>query len=130
MNPRELRIGNLFHDPLTKSFLKVIAIDISGRIVFDHGSDTALPDGWKAEPIPIESNINHFNLGKLGYRLIEVSRASDDSILQYVVEIGIEVIPGGTTEWSAITTVKFIHQLQNMVFALQGEELELKTVEA
>lgn len=109
MNTKELRIGNLFQDQ-SGNILKVTCIREDGYdfYVVDR-TKFPLPDGWKALPIILtEEWFNRFKLNPSWYGWFNGSfyfRSNN---------------PG---DYSSIPC-QYIHQLQNLYFAINGKELE------
>lgn len=131
----ELRIGNYLHDPKTGCLLKVIQIDIEGNIstyVMDR-SKFPLPDGWSTSPIPLTPEIlekcgfdykvngfNHeFRRGKCDGEYLDfylLNRHEPASYYELIHVIG---------KVKLVSKIWHLHQLQNLYFALTGEELEV-----
>jgi hypothetical protein len=120
MKVEELRIGNLLRDKVTKTELKVIELTEQDIVtyVIDR-SMFPLKDGWGIEPIPLSQEW----LIKFGFdgvnsanKLIQVGWNGDDFIHDQM-----SVLFKGVF----ITTLKYVHQLQNLYFTLTGEELTL-----
>jgi len=121
IDPKELRIDNLFRDRLTSKLLAVAEVN-SENVLFDILGDdqSALPDGWQAEPIPLTPEV----LQKCG-------RLSTHSDWEYEIPVGaLKWYFRHNIEWySEIggiyidSRVQHLHQLQNLYFALYGNEL-------
>lgn len=107
MKAEELRIGNLFIDKYYKQIIPVLEILRSGNIVFDFECMGV----WQAEPIPLtekwflkcKSN-SIFNNG-FEYKKTSIGK--------------FEIYAG----MSLITVIEFVHELQNLNFALLGEDV-------
>lgn len=126
MRVEELRIGNLLRDKFSKTELKVIELTEENIItyVIDR-SMFPLKDGWGIEPIPLTEEW----LLKFGFE------AQEESF--HLKDFSIELI-GDDGRWCAyiydeyhaiecpLSLIKHVHQLQNLYFALTGEELTLK----
>jgi len=118
----ELRIGNYLHDPKTGSWLKVIQIDIDGNIstyVMDR-TKFPLPDGWSTSPIPLTPEI----LENCGF----------EKLPHYFSVERFHITKQDNSDywWTAfnknnahINKIKYLHQLQNLYFALTGQELTI-----
>jgi len=131
MKATELRIENLIYNSIGKES-KVIAIEFEA--LNDSCYSVVYPDGGYEElshisPIPLTDEW----LIKLGFKRKEkivnedvyikgpLGIFPDYHIVVYYVETckdGSHTIP---------ITLKYVHQLQNLYFALTGEELELNT---
>lgn len=115
----ELRLGNYCYDSLTGEWLRVIALstdNVTTSVI--NREKFPLPDGWKAEPIQLTEDI----LLKFGF---ENSVAYKKNGLKIGLD-GDDIIHG---QYSVIfedtlVKVKYLHQLQNLYYALTGDELE------
>ena len=128
----ELRIGNLLRDKVSKTELKVIELTEKDIVtyVIDR-SKFPLKSGWGLEPIPLTSEI----LLKCGFELTDVKTHSDNRPLTkmfYKKTLLVQHHDNGL--WSFIIMgynivrpemSQFLHQLQNLYFALTGEELTI-----
>ena len=126
----ELRIGNLLRDKVSKTELKVIELTEKDIVtyVIDR-SKFPLKSGWGLEPIPLTSEI----LLKCGFELTDVKTHSDNRPLTkmfYKKTLLVQHHDNGL--WSFIIMgynivrpemSQFLHQLQNLYFALTNEEL-------
>lgn len=155
MKANELRIGNIIGWRLGTGELvigRVHAIE-SDKIAISEKRETISEDGEPAtgqgfmmlegvEPIPITDDW----LSKFKFRKTEayepgigtgkaplyiITTADNDSVeimyWQNMFWYGYRVYDGGTSElWEPFAEMKYIHQLQNLYFALVGNELELK----
>lgn len=125
----ELRIGDLFIDKLTKEYLKVSSINDDGKIVYNVINRDAfpLPNGWGAIPIPLTEDI----LLKCGFKLergeiiLSIPNCGNWNwqLYQYEGYIEIQVQYEYATD---LKHIKYLHQLQNLFFALTGEELNIE----
>jgi len=122
MKVSELRIGNLLQDKVTKTELKVIRLTENDIVtyVIDR-SKFPLQDGWGMEPILLTEEW----LLKFGGESIIV----EDYPIYFIYPFNIEyyeneciVLIGGFSE----IKVKYVHQLQNLYFALTEKELVIK----
>lgn len=121
MDPKEYRIGNLLRDKVSKTLLEVI--ELTKEDIVTHVIDRSmfpLKDGWSLEPIPL----THEWLIKLGY-------TSDEPILSEKPSF---YRKGNHKIWCPFDQflddyyrfeIKYVHQLQNLYFATQQEELKL-----
>ena len=110
MKPNELRIGNLVYDSTMNTTVVESIIPEHGRV---------------RHPIPLtEKWLVRFgfdSLGKFGYGIgqfrLEFSKnLAKDHGVEFVFWIDRSIIP-----------IKSVHQLQNLYFALTGEELTITT---
>ena len=111
-----LRIGNLFQDKYSKSIIKVNGI--TENDIFFSGNFTK---EWQAEPIPItEEWLLKFEFKKTEYK----SDIIYDSGLQNSTYITIDNNYSSYFMWAAyLTSIKYVHELQNLYFALTKREL-------
>jgi hypothetical protein len=128
----ELRIGNWFsyiskHGVWTTAYDKVESIHEKGINIYadsDYGCSIIEPDFTfdYIQPIPITPEI----LEKAGF---EVS-IDEYEIFDYVYLIhGMDkrfYLWFGIGEYPTETFIQYVHQLQNLYFALTGEELNIK----
>jgi len=132
IEPRELRKGNILQDQ-NGNYLKVCNISEKGygAVVIDR-SKYPLPEGWKAQPIPLTEEI----LLKCGFNW---SNQLESFEYKYGVESGFKWlakysdINGGYKFWSNIHNCmltskefRYLHQLQNLYYSLTGKELEIE----
>jgi hypothetical protein len=122
MTANELKIGNLLRDKVTKTELKVIKLTEKDIVTFViDRSKFPLQDGWGIEPIPLTEewllnlgfykNIDTELFEKGGYQI-------DISVLKchfYLPDYG---------DW--YKEIEYVHQLQNLYFALTEQELAVK----
>lgn len=97
MNANELRIGNLFIDKYSKQVISVLELLRSGNIVFDFECFGL----WEAEPILITEEW-----------LLKFRFNNDHWATEWILY-----------KMPNPTGLKYVHQLQNLYFALTGEEL-------
>ncbi len=139
MKPEELRIGNLAQDQ-NGNILEVRGIKV-GNIhyyVIDR-SKYPLNEGWQAEPIPLTEEW----LLKFGFECEEdiffklpfpenISWCRDFAFILFNgVFGGVEIITYHDKSKQKVfhehtVYIKHVHQLQNLYYALTGEELEIK----
>ncbi|WP_162633281.1 hypothetical protein [Echinicola strongylocentroti] len=135
MNPRELRIGNLFRDRQSGDIIEVVELN-ENTITFDAGK--CLESGWQAEPIALTEKL----LPKLGFiwctgrhgeyymheqqELFRVWRHSEGSF-----GIGRKDLESKdrefNTHWMTLNC-KYVHQLQNLFYDITELELYVKEV--
>jgi hypothetical protein len=121
MRANELRIGNLLRDKVSKTELKVIELTEKDFVtyVIDR-SKFPLAKGWGIEPIPLtEEWLLKFGFewyGRItGWTINEHSINEKNGCFEFCINKEFPV------------ELKYVHQLQNIHFALTGEELTLKT---
>jgi len=115
MKSTELRIGNLLRDKVTKTELKVIKLTEENIItyVIDR-SKFPLEDGWGIEGIPLtEERLLEFGFEK---------DASKYNICWFLNHVYIWFVDGEYINELDLP-IDYVHQLQNLYFALKGEEL-------
>ena len=117
MDAHKLRIGNLFQEQNTKDVIMVTELS-----QFKIGFSGSFKGEWQAKPIPLTEEwlIEKMKFHKqnnqiysIGLKLF-ISWWNTNSI---EIDINGEVL---------IINCKYVHELQNIYFALTGEELELK----
>jgi hypothetical protein len=111
MDARELRIGNLFVDKQTQTIINVIGL--TENIITFSGH---FKNDWKAEPIPLTEEW----LLKFGFcKFKNYNDFSKGGIIIHGRKRGFVLR-------KSVPDIKYVHQLQNLYFALTGEELEIK----
>lgn len=126
MNARELRIGNLINyriqDNLDekKDWFEVSEIDATDLAVLENNID------YDYQPIPLTEEW----LVRFGF---ELQPMKHDLREWYFIEDGKFSMNNARGFWSHspiyledVIGIKYIHQLQNLFYALTGKELELK----
>ena len=123
MKANELRIGNLFIDKYSKQPMKVLELLRSGNIVFD----IECFGRWQAEPIPLTEQW----IKKLGFELKYKDMTIGLVKGCYILESSF--LPNNK-KWIfrkitdvensyALKEIEYVHQLQNLYFALTEREL-------
>jgi hypothetical protein len=118
MKVAELRIGNYIQDGKSKEVLIICELTKTDIVTSVRNRDKyPLGDGWFSEPIPLDEDI----IMKFG--------ATYSNGLYYLhglkfVIVG-NVIAFRVGEESLTVECEFVHQFQNLIFALTGEELSL-----
>ena len=113
MKANELRIGNIVL--YSEKQCMVLGIDEDTSIYLGRCGWVAVDD---LKPIPLDKNI----LLSFGAKMqTKIHYKIEDLLLfkysdKYVVSINLQ----------DIATVKYLHELQNLFFALKGEELKIK----
>lgn len=111
MKNTELRIGNIFLEKFSQTEIKVLELLSNERIVFEGD----FKNDWQAEPIPLTKELLlkfdwngymplHFNSN---FEIDEQGRLYCNSDYKGV-------------------NVRYVHELQNLYFALTGAELTYK----
>lgn len=125
----ELRIGNLVC-VTTKGGGDIID-SVSQITLFNNSPRITTSFHWhKAEPIPLTEEI----LLDCGLKEQKEDKPHFVNIfgnphwIQYLKSIEGVVIHIGGGEHFTIPNIKYVHQLQNLYFALTGKELEFKTL--
>ena len=130
IQPNELRIGNLLQDGLRKEPLIVTDITLhsfSSKVI--NIDKFPLPDGWYSDPIPLTPEI----LEKAGFKKWGHSENDVNYMLTHE-NFGLATISWHSSgnhcylefeSTSASQEIKYVHQLQNLVHALTGEELKI-----
>jgi hypothetical protein len=136
MKANELRIGNLMNFPFTNEIVEIIGINahesidlqlnktIINTISFRKNLNLYCEPIDKIEPIPLTEEW----LNKLGFELNGFYRLQVTSFLElcwkpYDKTLNLQTKKNGFTEDSK---VKYVHELQNLYFALTGKEITLK----
>lgn len=122
MNPQELRIGNLLRDTLAGALLEVEYISAkSFSVKVLDRSKFPLPEGWEAVPIPLTTDL----LLQFGF-VAERYSTFTSYVLGYF-EFYVFGDRGSRTLYrNGIIHMKmpdYVHQLQNLYFAMENEEL-------
>lgn len=119
MRVNELRIGNLLRDKVSKTELKVI--ELTEKDIITYVIDRSLfplKNGWGIEPILLtEEWLLNFGFVPNGFSMVKG---------EFDVEIWLESEIGHTFKWNDFVisiSLKYVHQLQNLYFALTNEEL-------
>ena len=137
MNNNELRIGNLLRDKVSKTELKVVEISEENIVtyVIDR-SKYPLSQGWGVEPIPLTEEIllkcgfefifgiNNRYLKDYGAFYFTIMIMNDDKSYQVSLS-NHEKKEGESIPTVGLGIIKYVHQLQNLYFALTGEELKI-----
>jgi hypothetical protein len=136
MNVKELRIGNWFNEMCTDQIIKVEQLEKNGTIHFS-GEFIGY---WQAEPLQINEKIlldfgfqvlpekytrNYILTGKIFHKNVDFICYGDIFITSNVAGFAlcIALIDDGVESFITIKGIKYVHQLQNLYFALTGEEL-------
>lgn len=117
MNPRELRIGNFVFVRLDTPPMPIATVNLTDFILLDKGKDHLLP-------IPLAPEW----LEKFGFYcpfvgVYEIITRRMDMIFR-IYKVSGDLFIIGNYESSA-SPIQYVHQLQNLYFALTGEELTI-----
>lgn len=126
----DLRINNLFRDSLTGELLQVkdLSYDKEGAIKFYviNREKFPLPEGWHAEPIPLtEEWLLKFHFDKFdegSYSGIWMQDKTERCLSRGDEGYYYSDLNGQPYS----RNIKYVHQIQNLFFALTGEELTIK----
>jgi hypothetical protein len=141
MKSEELRIGNrLYSDG--------VVVTIDGRSIFDVWTDEHLKIHTKYKPIPLTTewlekfgfyriwHLNHFefvNNQKDRNFDIEFVFRPEGNDGPFMVQMAVQPEPDyyqpSTVNYIYLPHIKYVHQLQNLYYALTGEELTIKDKE-
>lgn len=123
----ELRIGNLFHDEdKTPCYFAGIWYRDDGWVIRDSAGNTYKP--MQIYPLAL----THEMLEKFGFSYVSMMFGGPDSVMQYyrndwlIIERGGIVVLFNDKEVQLNVECKYLHQLQNLHFALTGKELNIK----
>lgn len=121
MKATELRIGNLFFEESSKEIIEVIWLEKT-RIIFSG----MFLNNWQAKPIKLTPEwLVNFGFEKIDYHRFKIkpskfewyyTYSTHDNAFRFYVEDTIV----------CLNVIFYVHQLQNLYFALTGNELELK----
>ena len=124
LQAHELRIGNLFQEQNSKEIIMVTELS-----QFKIGFSGSFKGNWQAEPIPLTEEW----LLKFGF----LDTTGVDYIYHVDLDFKLIIIPASDfypqidkaddSGWKSVSLnkIKYVHQLQNLYFALTGEELKL-----
>lgn len=141
IDPKELRIGNYCKDTVSGEWLLVDEITkgdagnhITGFYVVNR-EKYPLPNGWEAAPIPITPEW----LERLGFESKKDKRIRWHEFKKLIGKYGVRVLQVNFDKSELLSVwivahdrfadhehIKYIHQLQNLYFALTGQELTIK----
>ena len=113
MKASELRLGNLFIEEYSGKIIEVIGLE-KNRITFSG----LFLDKWQAKPIPLTEEW----FLKLGFETDNIEWWNG-IITIGIYEDGLFYCPTGQTYIRRGKEIQYLHQLQNLYFALIGEEL-------
>lgn len=115
MKVNELRIGNVLKEKYSGDLLIVIELT-KQRITFDYQTT----EKWQSEPIELTEEI----LLKCGFVKDEFDNWENETRLGLYKP---EEFDGYLSIWgdSTVGECNYLHQLQNLYFALTGQELEI-----
>jgi len=131
INQNELRLGNLCWDIHSKELLEVTALSNEGPVGFTvvNRDKYPLQDGWQAEYIPLIPltlewlEIFGFKKDRAGWHLTGTQFSLTEQF--YPCWLDRMLWPQDIPDFKRLS-LKYVHQLQNLYFALTGEELTIK----
>jgi len=127
LQPQELRIGNIYNRKHGKGWTETtIDEKLMSQIFDDNDPLLALND---FEPIPLsEEWLKKFGFKKTAQNIFKLVLPSHSSFEEYVIasigSVRIQICKNGAYAYDPI--IQYVHQLQNLYFALTGTELNLK----
>jgi hypothetical protein len=114
MKANELRLGNLFIEEHSDKIIEVIGLE-KNKIIFSG----MFLDKWQAKPIPLTEEW----LLKFGFSIHEDGYITCPNGYQWILHLDNEF------EFEALNIiVVYVHQLQNLYFALTNKELTIKQI--
>lgn len=119
MKPNELRIGNFVQTKTSEYSYKVkalgeIMVDLSGTsVIYEHCVPIPLTEEW---------------LKTFGFSDIGILKIRNEMIIDCVIDLNNKssVFIDIAMRPIILEHIKYVHQLQNLYFALTGKELEIK----
>ena len=121
MKANELRIGNLLQDKISKTLLRVTELTEKNIITYVVDRNMfPLKEGWSLEPVPLTEDI-----------LLKCGAIKDNSdfggyIIYFPNGNGMRIKDNKWSTQHIVVELKYLHQLQNLYFALTNTELEIK----
>lgn len=121
MNATELRIGNLFQEENSKEIIRVIGLSTYKNMPDDIFFTGNFKDGWKAVSIVLTK----YWLLECGFVGDEFGNFENNSRFHLS---RIEGYPYFISHWGSVVVgeLKYVHEFQNLYFALTKEELTIK----
>lgn len=130
MEAKELRIGNLLRDKVSKTLLEVI--ELTKEDIITHVIDRnmfPLKDGWGLEPIPLTEE------WLLKFRFDKLSNQDDIYYQKGYIRISADVyenglfhlrkrVPSQVWKDNLVCTIMYVHELQNLYSLIEKEELK------
>ncbi len=118
----ELRIGNWIHNPVQEINFQVDLATI-GNVARDNGNKNKVPSRLLYQPIPITEEI----LLKCGFEKKKQRFESKEALLRISYFDSAWHCSIGDDDFGFLfRTIKHLHQLQNLYFALTGKELQIE----
>ena len=121
MKSSELRLGNMFNEQYSGQLLKVIGL--SGAVITFDGN---FKGKWQAEPIPLtEEWLLKFGFSKRddNYELLVDELNLEVSLIDFIENWSVYL--SGPFGMVNTKKINYLHQLQNLYFALTGTELNV-----
>jgi len=123
----ELRVGNWVQFRHTETPVRITLGDFVREYNDEHLEDY--------EPIPLtEEWLLKFGFENKGHGFSDNIYYKQEELLNWghrviMSNTGIVLQHGFMNQWSELTSVEYVHQLQNLFHALTGEELTIKTID-
>lgn len=125
----ELRIGNYVYDPINKENVKLVAIEQGNRPITLGSKGTSSFSGFDClKPIELTEDI----LLKCGFKVLENQPRKWFKIKTKKRGISLEIcfsskriVLNNGYDFIDLLYVKYLHQLQNLYFALTNQELTI-----
>ena len=128
MTAKELRIGNWIktENPNTESQITNLGPEYL-KVVIGGRNHTYFFSGNLIQGIPITEEWL-INFGFFGLRETSMYGTQEfyNTGSKFKFGLGCFYVGHGDNKWEKLTCIKYVHQLQNLYFALTGTELEMK----
>jgi hypothetical protein len=119
---REMRIGNLVKDGLTGELMRIVELSLNTMISYVIDREKyPLPEGCTTEPIPLTEEW----LIKFGFETDKIMFWNGVMSMGYYSD-GFYYCPTSSIILKRGIEIKYVHQLQNLYFALTGNELTIQ----
>ena len=123
MKKEELRIGNWYQSVKWNVPVKCDLTDLYNLSANANGADDDPPIDEMFEPIPLtEEWVRKFGFRKTSNRSDNWHNDGTFLYVRYIRKV-FYIYTSGSNGPCQLTTVKYVHQLQNLNFALTGKEL-------
>ena len=130
MEARELRIGNLVYSyaewhQISCEQVSTVSVVFNNSVILAHGLEVKLN---KIKPIPLtEDWLLKLGFGRCDDHVMSI-KCFDELLIEYDYHFHrcfVVIDTDTTTDIKWVTHIKHVHQLQNLYFALTGEELKI-----